>query len=112
MTYGCIAARVGDQVGEDRPAWCIEPSDSQHACRCCCSLAFLPCSVIEKDGCRVVCDPTSLDFLKGSKIEFEESLMRSAFVVSKHSRKEGPVTGSEMQPKFVDPLPALPRLCS
>ena len=45
--------------------------------------AITSSSVFEKDGCKVVCDNMSLEFIKGSKIEFEDSLMRSAFVVSK-----------------------------
>ena len=45
-------------------------------------LCTMPVSVFEKDGCKVVCDTVSLEFLKGSKIEFEDTLMRSAFVVS------------------------------
>lgn len=38
--------------------------------------------IFEKDGGKVVCDSVSFEFLKGAKIEFEDSLMRSAFVVS------------------------------
>ena len=37
--------------------------------------------VFEQDGTKVVCDAVSLQFLKGAKVEFEDSLMRSAFVV-------------------------------
>ena len=37
--------------------------------------------VFEKDGVRVVTDPDSLDFLKGSTITFEDELIRSAFTV-------------------------------
>jgi hypothetical protein len=38
-------------------------------------------SVFERDGVAVVCDPVSLDFLKGAVVEYEDSLMRSAFQV-------------------------------
>jgi Fe-S cluster assembly iron-binding protein IscA len=38
--------------------------------------------VFEKDGVQVVCDTVSMDFLKGAVVEFEDSLMRSAFQVS------------------------------
>lgn len=37
--------------------------------------------VFEKDGARVVCDNVSLGFVKGATVEFEQTLMRSAFVV-------------------------------
>eukprot|EP00775_Hariotina_reticulata_P006668 gene6668-6892_t len=38
--------------------------------------------VFERDGVAVVCDPVSLDFLKGAVVEYEDSLMRSAFQIS------------------------------
>lgn len=38
-------------------------------------------SVFEREGVKVVCDSVSLDFLKGAVVEFEDSLMRSAFQV-------------------------------
>ena len=44
-------------------------------------MIVMPCRVFEHDGCRVVCDAVSLEFIKGSRIEFEDTLMRSAFVV-------------------------------
>eukprot|EP00882_Tetradesmus_deserticola_P014255 GHRQ01015153.1.p2 GENE.GHRQ01015153.1~~GHRQ01015153.1.p2 ORF type:complete len:174 (+),score=47.24 GHRQ01015153.1:214-735(+) len=37
--------------------------------------------VFERDGVRVVCDAVSLDFLRGAVLEYEDSLMRSAFQV-------------------------------
>ena len=46
--------------------------------------------VFERDGCTVVCDTVSLELIKGSKIEFEESLMRSAFVVGQGGGKPSP----------------------
>ncbi|GAX80029.1 hypothetical protein CEUSTIGMA_g7468.t1 [Chlamydomonas eustigma] len=45
-------------------------------------------TVFEQDGSRVVCDSVSLEFLKGSRIEFEDSLMRSSFVVSSNPNSE------------------------
>ena len=42
--------------------------------------------IFMKDGAKVVCDSVSLGFLQGAKVEFEDSLMRSAFQVG-----EGPV---------------------
>jgi len=44
--------------------------------------------IFEKDGVSVVCDNISYAMLKGSKIEFEDSLMRSAFVVSSNPNSE------------------------
>ncbi len=40
--------------------------------------------VFEQDGCLIICDKMSLDFLKGSKIAYEDSLMRSSFMVGIH----------------------------
>lgn len=48
---------------------------------CCC---WLCCRVFERDGVRVVCDTVSMDFLRGAVVEFEDSLMRSAFQVGGH----------------------------
>jgi Fe-S cluster assembly iron-binding protein IscA len=38
--------------------------------------------VFTQRGVQVVCDNTSLEFLQGAVIEFEDTLMRSAFHVS------------------------------
>jgi Fe-S cluster assembly iron-binding protein IscA len=46
---------------------------------CCC--VRLSCSVFERDGVQVVADSVSMGFLKGAVVEFEDSLMRSAFQV-------------------------------
>ena len=46
------------------------------------------CRVFERDGARVVCDATSYDMLRGSRIEFEDSLMRSAFVIGANPNSE------------------------
>lgn len=45
-------------------------------------LTVAACRVFEREGVQVVCDTVSMDFLKGAVIEFEDSLMRSAFQVS------------------------------
>jgi hypothetical protein len=37
--------------------------------------------VFERGGAAVVTDPVSLEFLRGAVIEYEDSLMRSAFQV-------------------------------
>ncbi|KAI3425007.1 hypothetical protein D9Q98_008389 [Chlorella vulgaris] len=37
--------------------------------------------LFERDGVRVVCDDISLEFLRGSTVDFESDLMRSAFVI-------------------------------
>jgi hypothetical protein len=58
----------------------------------CTSVLYLPappacfCRVFERDGVQVVCDTVSMDFLKGAVVEFEDSLMRSAFQVGWVSR--------------------------
>jgi iron-sulfur cluster assembly accessory protein len=44
--------------------------------------------VFEVEGARVVCDSVSLELLRGAVIEFEESLMRSAFVVAANPNSE------------------------
>eukprot|EP00197_Chlamydomonas_leiostraca_P010958 CAMPEP_0202884852 /NCGR_PEP_ID=MMETSP1391-20130828/41356_1 /ASSEMBLY_ACC=CAM_ASM_000867 /TAXON_ID=1034604 /ORGANISM="Chlamydomonas leiostraca, Strain SAG 11-49" /LENGTH=185 /DNA_ID=CAMNT_0049568085 /DNA_START=9 /DNA_END=566 /DNA_ORIENTATION=+ len=44
--------------------------------------------VFEKAGSKVVTDSVSLEFLKGAKLEYEDSLMRSAFVISTNPNSE------------------------
>ncbi|KIY99107.1 putative Iron-sulfur cluster assembly 2 like protein [Monoraphidium neglectum] len=44
--------------------------------------------VFERGGARVVTDAVSLEFLKGAVIEFEDSLMRSAFQVAANPNSE------------------------
>lgn len=38
--------------------------------------------VIEKDGAKVVIDEISLEYVKGSTVDFQEELIRSAFRIS------------------------------
>lgn len=44
--------------------------------------------VFERGGARLVTDAVSLEFLKGAVIEFEDSLMRSAFQVAQNPNSE------------------------
>lgn len=44
--------------------------------------------VFEQDGGRVVCDTLSLEFLRGATLEFEDTLMRAAFTISKNPNAE------------------------
>lgn len=44
--------------------------------------------VIASDGANVVCDTTSFEFLKGATLEYEDSLMRSAFVIASNPNSE------------------------
>lgn len=48
----------------------------------------IPCRVFEKEGSKVVTDTVSLEFLKGAKVEYEDSLMRSAFVIAANPNSE------------------------
>lgn len=42
--------------------------------------------VFEKDGGRVVVDKESLEFVRGSTVDYEQELIRSAFVVVNNPR--------------------------
>ncbi len=44
--------------------------------------------MFEVEGVRVVCDPDSLEMLRGSRVEFEDTLMRRAFVVGANPNSE------------------------
>ena len=39
------------------------------------------CSVFEQHGGKVVVDKESLEFIRGSTVDFEQEMIRSAFVV-------------------------------
>ncbi|XP_055348464.1 iron-sulfur cluster assembly 2 homolog, mitochondrial-like [Paramacrobiotus metropolitanus] len=57
--------------------------------------------VFEKDGAKVVVDEVSLDYLKGSTVEFSEELIRSAFrVVSNPKAEHGCSCGSSFSVKI------------
>ncbi len=43
--------------------------------------------VLERDGAKVVIDPVSLDFLKGSRIDFKEELIGSSFAIDNPNAK-------------------------
>lgn len=44
--------------------------------------------LIERDGAKVVVDEVSLDYLKGSTIDYHEELIRSAFRISLNPNAE------------------------
>ncbi|KAF0899916.1 hypothetical protein E2562_025482 [Oryza meyeriana var. granulata] len=54
--------------------------------------------VFEKDGVKLVVDDVSYDFVKGATVDYEEELIRSAFVVQeqnvtmKHVRSFSPIS--------------------
>ena len=50
-----------------------------------CLVFILNCRVFEKNGVKLVVDNVSYDFVKGSTVDYEEELIRSAFVVSFYS---------------------------
>ena len=44
--------------------------------------------VIEKDGARVVVDDASLELLAGATVDFEDEMMKSAFVIAANPQSE------------------------
>lgn len=46
------------------------------------------CRIFEADGARVVCDPDSFEMLQGSTVEFEDTLIKRAFVVAANPNSE------------------------
>ncbi|KAL6752268.1 iron-sulfur cluster assembly 2-like protein [Haematococcus lacustris] len=60
--------------------------------------------VFGPEGAQVVCDSVSLDLLRGARIEWEESLMRSAFVVGSNPNSEASCgCGSSFTAKAITP---------
>lgn len=47
------------------------------------------CRVFERDGVQVVIDETSLDFVRGSTIDYHSELIRAAFRVIDNPQAEG-----------------------
>ncbi|KAJ9520694.1 hypothetical protein QJQ45_007563 [Haematococcus lacustris] len=67
-------------------------------------LLLLPLRVFGPEGAQVVCDSVSLDLLRGARIEWEESLMRSAFVVGSNPNSEASCgCGSSFTAKAITP---------
>eukprot|EP00877_Chromochloris_zofingiensis_P005958 jgi/Chrzof1/1615/Cz10g14200.t1 len=44
--------------------------------------------VFEREGIKVVCDDVSMQFLRGAVVEFEDTLMRSAFQIASNPNSE------------------------
>jgi iron-sulfur cluster assembly accessory protein len=44
--------------------------------------------VFSRDGCDVVVDDSSIEFVRGATVDFEEEMIRSAFVVSHNPNSE------------------------
>lgn len=45
-------------------------------------------TVLEVDGARLVCDPVSMEFVKGSTIDYENDMIQSKFVVQENPNAE------------------------
>ena len=53
------------------------------------------CRVFEKDGARVVVDKDSLEFVRGSTVDYYEELIRSAFrIIDNPQAEQGCSCGS------------------
>ena len=51
-------------------------------------LTYYNYRVFSRDGAEVVVDDISMDFIKGSTIDFEQELIRSAFAVANNPQSE------------------------
>ena len=57
--------------------------------------------LIERDGAKVVIDETSLDFLKGSTLDYHTELIRAAFrIVENPKAEQGCSCGSSFSVKL------------
>jgi len=58
-------------------------------------------SVVEQEGVSVIVDSASLPWISGARIDFQEELMRSAFVIEDNPHAAGGCScGSSFQPKL------------
>jgi iron-sulfur cluster assembly accessory protein len=66
--------------------------------------ATASCRVFGPEGAHVVCDSVSFGLIRGSKIEWEDSLMRSAFVVGSNPNSEASCgCGSSFTARIITP---------
>ena len=66
------------------------------------------CSVFEADGAEVIVDETSMEFVRGATIDFEQDMMRSAFAVVNNPNSENACgCGSSFALKNFSENPAL-----
>lgn len=70
--------------------WYLKCNELVSTCTCICwyQLPLFYCRVFEKDGVKIAIDVDSLEFLKGSTIDYHEELIRSAFRVIDNPKAE------------------------